>query len=244
LAGYAHLGILGALLGSGAVLVLVGRLLVLLALVFASGPSKAQEVPTGFGVLKGRVEFSREARPPQRRAGITDLGMPPPRDLPDQRQAVVYLETAPRGAFEEKEGARATLDQKNENFVPHILAIATGTTVDFRNDDKTYHNVFSLSKPKPFDLGRYAAGETKSVRFDRPGIVRVFCEIHSHMSAFIVVFAHRFFSMTNSEGEYRIEGVPPGTYTVSVWHAAFGSESKTVRIPEGGGEVEVDFSLS
>jgi plastocyanin len=220
----------------------VGHRLLVITLFVFPGPSRAQEVQTA--VLKGKVEFSRELKAPARRAGITDLGMPAPRDVPDQRQAVVYLETAPRGAFEEREGARATLDQKNENFVPHVLAITTGTTVDFRNDDKTYHNVFSLSKPKPFDLGRYASGETKSVRFDRPGIVRVFCEIHSHMSAFILVFAHHFFTLTNSEGEYRIEGIPPGMYTVSVWHSAFGSESKTVKIPEGGGEVEVDFSLS
>jgi plastocyanin len=199
---------------------------------------------TPLATLHGRIDFRRELRPAARRPGISDIGMPGPRDVPDPREAIVYLETGPRGAFEEREGVRATLDQRNENFVPHILAITTGTIVDFRNDDRTYHNVFSLSKAKSFDLGRYAAGQTKSVLFDRPGVVRVFCEIHSHMSAFIVVFAHHYFALTNPEGEYRIEGVPPGTYTVSVWHPVLATEPKSLRIPEGGGEVELDFALS
>ena len=96
--------------------------------------------------------------------------------------------------------------------MPHVLAIVAGTTVDFPNNDATYHNVFSLSKTKPFDLGRYAGGRSKAVRFDRPGIVRVFCDIHSHMSAFILVFAHRYFAVTDDEGRYRLDDVPPGTY--------------------------------
>ena len=99
---------------------------------------------------------------------------------------------APQGAFEDVERTRAVLDQRNEAFVPYVLAITVGTTVDFPNSDKTYHNVFSFSKAQRFDLGRYARGESKSVRFDEPGVVRVFCEIHSHMSAYILVFAHRY----------------------------------------------------
>ena len=117
-------------------------------------------------------------------------------EQPDLRRSVVYLESAPSLAFPDVEPQRATMDQRNETFVPHVLAITVGTTVDFPNSDNTYHNVFSLRGPRPFDLGRYAAGRSKSVRFDRPGIVRVFCEIHSHMSAFILVFNHRYFAVT------------------------------------------------
>ena len=157
--------------------------------------------------------------------------------------AVVYLETAPRGAFEERRGPTVVLDQRNEAFVPHVLAITTGTTVQFLNSDKTYHNVFSLSKPKRFDLGRYPTGSSKSVRFDRPGIVRVFCEIHSHMSAFILVFAHQHFAVTNARGEYRLDGLPPGTYTVAVWHPVLGAKTRTVRVPDEGGELDLDFEL-
>src|SRR5204862_575169 len=129
-------------------------------------------------------------------------------DVADRLRSVVYLETAPRGAFEQGEAAHAVMDQRNETFVPHLLAITAGTTVDFPNSDRIYHNVFSLSKTKSFDLGRYAAGRSKSIQFDRPGIVRVFCDIHSHMNAFILVFNHRFFTVTDTDGRYRIENVP------------------------------------
>jgi len=198
----------------------------------------------GGGVIRGRIEFLRDDRPPERRPSISELGMPDAHDIPDQRGGVVYLESAPRGAFEERPGPTVVLDQRNETFVPHVLAITTGTTVRFLNSDKTYHNVFSLSKPKPFDLGRYPTGRSKSVRFDRPGIVRVFCEIHSHMSAFILVFAHTHFAVTNARGEYRIDGLPPGIYTVTVWHPVLAAKTRTVRVPEEGGDVELDFDLT
>ena len=113
--------------------------------------------------------------------------------------------------------------QRDQRFVPHVLAITTGTTVDFPNGDVFYHNVFSLSKTARFDLGRYAVGSSKSVRFDRPGIVRVFCEIHSHMSAFVLVFAHHYFAVTDAEGRYHIDDVPPGTYTVVAHYAGGGN---------------------
>ena len=126
------------------------------------------------------------------------------------------------------------MDQRNETFVPHVLAITTGTTVDFPNSDKFYHNVFSLSKAATFDLGRYAAGRSRTVRFDRPGIVRVFCDIHSHMNAFILVFSHPFFAMTDADGRYRIENVPPGTYSVIAWNEGTSSEPRPVTVPDGG----------
>jgi hypothetical protein len=134
------------------------------------------------------------------------------------------------------------MDQRNETFVPHVLAVMTGTTVDFPNTDAFYHNVFSLSKPARFDLGRYAAGKSRSVRFDKAGIVRVFCDIHSHMNAFILVFSHPFFALTNAEGRYGIDNVPPGTYNVIAWNEGTTSEPKPVSVPEGG-VAELDFTL-
>ena len=217
--------------------------LVALAVV-AGSVSPGPAVAAGGGAIRGRVEFLREERPAERRPAIADLGMPEAPETSDQRVAVVYLESAPRGAFEERPGPTVVLDQRNETFVPHVLAITTGTTVRFLNSDKTYHNVFSLSKPKRFDLGRYPTGSSKSVRFDRPGIVRVFCEIHSHMSAFIVVFAHQHFAVTNARGEYRIDGLPPGTYTVAVWHPVLSAKSRTVRVGDEGSDLELDFDLS
>ena len=190
--------------------------------------------------LRGRVEIRRALPPPERRPGVSDLESPGARDLPDRRRAVVYLETAPRGAFEERDPQRGRMDQRNETFLPNVLALTVGSVVDFPNNDSTYHNVFSLSKPKRFDLGRYAQGRSKSVRFDRPGIVRVFCDIHSHMSAFIIVFNHRYFATTDADGRYRIDGIPPGTYSVAAWHDGANRDIRTVTIPESG-SVELDF---
>ena len=194
------------------------------------------------GTIRGRVELRRVVAPIERRPGVADLGTPIGRDVPDLLRSVVYLGSAPRGAFETSDGGHAVMDQRNETFVPHVLAITTGTTVDFPNSDRFYHNVFSLSKTQSFDLGRYAAGHSRQVRFDRPGIVRVFCEIHSHMNAYILVFSHPFFALTDAEGRYRIENVPPGTYDVIAWNEGTPSETKSSTVPDGGIS-ELDFTI-
>jgi len=194
------------------------------------------------GSVRGRVELRRVAPTPEPRPSVADLGARLTRDGSDRLRSVVYLETAPRGAFDQSDPAHSIMDQRNETFVPHVLAITTGTTVDFPNSDRIYHNVFSLSRTKSFDLGRYAAGRSKSIRFDRPGIVRVFCDIHSHMSAFILVFNHPFFAMTDAEGRYRIENIPPGSYNVVAWNEGLASEPRVAVIPDGG-SAELDFLL-
>jgi plastocyanin len=194
------------------------------------------------GAIRGRVDLRRPRPAAERRPNVADLGAPPDRDRPERTRSIVYLETAPRGAFEQTEPGRAVMDQRNETFIPHVLAITTGTIVDFPNSDHIYHNVFSLSKVKSFDLGRYAAGKSKPVRFDRPGIVRVFCDIHAHMNAFILVFSHPFFAVTDFDGRYLIDNVPAGTYNVVAWNEGSASEAKQVTVP-GGGVGELDFAL-
>jgi plastocyanin len=213
---------------------ILGGVSLIAAIVAASGAGAAG------ASLRGRVDIQRAITAPERRPGITDLTSPAARDVVDLRRAVVYLESAPRGAFEDREPARARLDQRNETFIPNVLAITVGTVVDFPNNDSTYHNVFSLSRTKRFDLGRYAKGHSRSVRFDRPGVVRVFCDIHSHMSAFIVVFNHPYFATTDPDGRYRIDNIPPGTYSVVAWHDGSNRDTRTVTIPDSG-VVELDF---
>jgi plastocyanin len=208
----------------------------------AAGAPQAESAAPSPGAIVGRVDVQRELASVEVRPGVSELGAPlATRGAPDRRRSVVYLETAPQGAFESHEGERAVLDQRDETFVPYVLAIGAGTTVDFTNSDRTYHNVFSLSKTARFDLGRYPKGRSKSVRFDHAGVVRVFCELHSHMSAFVLVFAHRFFAVTDANGRYRIDGVPPGEYGLMAWNDGEVRDSRRVRVPEQGGTVECDF---
>ena len=192
--------------------------------------------------IRGRVELQPVPRDLDPRPNAAELGMPAPPGPTDRRRSVVYLDPAPRAAFDTRDEPRARMDQRHESFVPHVLAIVAGTTVDFPNNDLTFHNVFSLSKTRSFDLGRYAAGRSKSVRFDKPGIVRVFCDIHSHMSAYILVFSHRYFAVTDEDGRYRIPNVPPGTYTVVAWHEAMTPVSKRVTVGDGV-DADVPFVL-
>ncbi len=213
-----------------------------LSLRFASPLPAEQPEPAG-GTIRGRVEVRREEGPVEARPAVAELGQHGPRDVPDRRRSVVYLEAAPQAAFEAPPPGRAVLDQKNEAFVPYVVAVTVGSTVDFPNLDRTYHNVFSLSKARRFDLGRYPRGQSRSVRFDQPGVVRVFCEIHSHMSAFILVFSHRYFATTNAEGRYRIEGVPPGAYTLAVWNDGQVRSRRAVRVGAPGDVVDADFTV-
>jgi plastocyanin len=196
-----------------------------------AGPPTAEGQQVGG--IRGRLTVPRPARPAERRPEVADPGAGGPRDVPDHRQGVVYLETAPRSAFDERSPTRVIMDQRNERFVPNLLAVMVGTIVDFPNNDRTYHNVFSLSRAKRFDLGRYAAGRSKAVTMDRPGIVRVFCDIHSHMSAYVLVFAHPYFDVASVDGRYEIGNLPPSTYAVVGWYEGQARVTRTIAVAAG-----------
>ena len=208
-------------------------------LVLASAHLSSESVLQTSGI-RGRLDIRKVANPVERRPDVAAPGAPGPRDVPDLRRGVVYLETAPRSAFDERDPGRVVMDQRNERFVPHVLAVMVGTVVDFPNSDLIYHNVFSLSRAKRFDLGRYAAGKSKSVRMDRPGVVRVFCDIHSHMSAFVLVFNHPFFDVTDVEGRFELPVLPSGTYTVVGWYEGEARITRSVVVPPNGW-AEVDL---
>jgi plastocyanin len=218
----------------------IGSVVVAFQALVLGEPQGRVEGQRPLGTIRGRVDVRRIVAAPERRPGVSDLGTPGARDLPDAPRAVVYLETGPATALEAREPVRARMDQRNETFLPRVLAVDAGTLVDFPNNDNTYHNVFSLSKTKRFDLGRYARGRSKTVRFERPGIVRVFCDIHSHMSAFVLVFSHPFYATTEADGRYRIDNIPPGSYTVSTWHEGATRDTRTILIPPQGGAVDLD----
>jgi plastocyanin len=218
----------------------VGGLLAAVALVLAAPASVRPASSPQAAAIRGRVEVGRplsSSRPASHDPADAEHGLTPE----VYRQAVVYLDPPPERLQRPVE-VRARMDQRGQRFIPHLLAIAAGTFVDFPNDDHIFHNVFSLSKAKRFDLGRYAAGRSKAVRFDQPGIVRVFCEIHSHMNAFILVFDHRYFAVTDEEGRFRLDRVPPGTYRVTAWYEGVAQQTRTVLVPPSG-DVDVTFTL-
>ncbi|HVW21092.1 MAG TPA: carboxypeptidase regulatory-like domain-containing protein [Opitutaceae bacterium] len=166
-------------------------------------------------VVEGRVELPRTGPAPvliQRYEVVSQGGvlstLPP--------LAVVYLE----GPFPARAAPpAATMAQKDLAFVPALLAIEAGTRVDFPNLDPTYHNVFSYSAAKRFDLGRYRSSERPipSVLFDTPGLVTVHCDIHEHMRALILVLDTPYFTITRPDGSFRLAGLPPGHHVLKVW---------------------------
>jgi plastocyanin len=219
-----------------ALTVLIGAAVAALSAV----PSPGARALAQGGAIRGRVT-TPQAPPASPRPMVGDLGTTSP-DTTDRRRAVVYLDPAPRQALEELPAGHARMDQRNEEFVPHVLAITVGTIVDFPNDDTKFHNVFSLSSVKTFDLGRYPAGRSKSVRFDKSGIVPVNCDIHSHMQAFILVFNHTYFAMVDDSGRYTLPNVPPGNYILKVWSELGKAEPQAVTVTEGV-TVEHNFSV-
>jgi plastocyanin len=127
-----------------------------------------------------------------------------------------------------------TMDQKGRQFLPDLLVLPAGSTVSFPNLDPIFHNVFSLSKPKEFDLGNYPKDHTRTVTFAKPGIVFVNCHLHANMAAIIMITPNQWSTLADTGGKFRLADVPPGTYTVVAWHKAAGFFRQRVTVSEKG----------
>jgi plastocyanin len=183
--------------------------------------------------IKGRALASTAY--PTRAVGEHD-----PTAVPEIRNVVVYLKDAAlRGALPV---TRAELRQEHETFLPHVLAITRGSTVDFPNGDPIFHNVFSLSSAATFDLRRYPRGQSRSQTFPKAGIVKVYCNIHSHMSATILVMDNPYFTIPALDGTFELPNLAPGEYTLIGWHERVGERRSAVRV-ERGRTTTIDLSL-
>lgn len=169
---------------------------------------------------------------------------------------MVYLTKAPSAA----EGLSKTelaMDQRNLEFIPHVLPVLVGSTVQFPNNDKVDHNIFSMSRTKKFNLGSYKPGENKTMVFDKPGIVEVRCDVHAEMAAYILVMKNPYFAVTDKKGHFEIPdpdylkqaglenvgGLPAGKYTVKTWHEKLKSQKQAVTVAESG-EVSIQLDLT
>ena len=161
--------------------------------------------------------------------------------------AVVYVEQVPAGvdsalALAASAAPRPQLAQKNQSFVPRVVPIAVGSAIEFPNLDPIYHNVFSLSKPRRFDLGKYPRGQSKTVVFTHTGQINVYCDIHSEMEAFILVLPHHAFTQPRPNGSFELPSLPPGHYKLHVWHPDFHEIERPVDVPADS-DLAVDVSL-
>ena len=169
---------------------------------------------------------------------------------------LVYLSKAPPNAADLSK-VKFVMDQRNLEFVPHVLPILIGATVDFPNNDKVDHNVFSMSRTKKFNLGSYPAGESKSIVFDKPGIVELRCDVHAEMAAFILVMKNPYFAVTNKQGHFEIpdsttleqtglsgvKDLAAGKYFAKSWHEKLKTQKQAVIVPENG-DVTIQLDLT
>ena len=137
---------------------------------------------------------------------------------------------------------RRSVSQKGAAFSPHLLPVVVGTTVEWPNEDEIFHNVFSMSPAKEFDLGLYKKPEVKRVRFDKPGRADIFCSIHSSMNCVVLVLENQYFAATDEKGRYSIAEVPPGTYQLTAWHERLPARRQSITV-NATGDVRVDFTL-
>ena len=207
----------------------------------AQPPTPTPETRAETGRIAGIVEVSSalaSRRPRFRIYSDAGQGSVPPASAGDDlarelRNVVVYVDASNSTAAGPANARDTSMAQEDERFVPHVLPVVQGSRVAFPNHDAIYHNVFSLSSARTFDLGRYPRGDAKTVTFTKPGVVQVFCHIHSDMNAVVLVLPNAHFAAPDGTGRYVIENVAPGEYTVVGWHERARPISRRIRVVAG-----------
>jgi plastocyanin len=161
-----------------------------------------------FAILSSVVSTSHAMAPGAVSGRVHRHGQP-------QKDAVIWLDGVTEAG--RPEISRAVMDQRNLAFSPRVLAVRVGMSVRMPNNDRVFHNVFSFKDGKRFDLGLYPVGQSRSVTFDKPGVSRVFCNIHPNMAAYIVTVNSSHYAVADERGQFTMAAVPPGVYTYHVW---------------------------
>lgn len=212
-------------------------------------PAVAVGVPAQ--AITGSILINKKLTPPSVTAAVSvyqrGTTVPLGKDLAqdpiayEQARVVIYLEGHGHDG-----GSTASktpqIQQIDRRFVPDLVVVPVGSTVSFPNLDPIFHNIYSLSKAKAFDLGNYDKGQTRRVAFRKPGIVEIYCHLHPNMQATVVVTPNRWFAQPDRNGQYRIADVPPGRYTLVAWHRSAGFFRRTVIVEEGH-DTTADFFI-
>lgn len=190
------------------------RTLLLAGLLFLAAPLISTAARAQTLTVTGALEMANGGKSRQRE--------------PNKADAVVWL--TPLAGVPASSGLVAppkrhfTLVQKNKTFTPHVLVAPVGAEVDFPNEDPFFHNVFSLFDGKRFDLGLYESGSSRTLHFDKPGISYLFCNIHSEMSAVVVVLDTPYYAVSDRAAKIAIPQVPPGRYMLHIWKEGYAAD--------------------